>query len=329
MRKLMGLILALMCAACAHTPPVVSTHYGTTSELHLRVVRTLACDKTGHPILATSVTPTVFHRADPAQQRTLEFAKVARSWANTDIGLELTGDGRLKGVNASSAGQGEALLDAAIKLVAIMEDIDARWPDTTQACSEFTAAYGDKPLTVFLEAIDRFDGNSVALEPDVQSRAAYEHFGALFGELCYDKDDILVPAAPAALAVTRAGAKLAAVQPAWQTVVIRAGPQGQCAERIWSARVPVAQLGTPYELHIPAAALFGKQRFEAAFDEAGSLTKLKYGSDVGTEALTSGANLVQQLDRSDAERLAEIKLEADLIAAQQRLVTCQADPTKC
>ena len=82
-----------------------------------------------------------------------------------------------------------------------------------------------------------------------------------------------------------------------------------------------------YTLPIPRAALFGKQVFAASFNEAGALTSLGYNKDSEPASLLStlqaGAEAVQT---TSAEQAAELKTEADVIAAQQRLIGCRTDP---
>jgi hypothetical protein len=95
--------------------------------------------------------------------------------------------------------------------------------------------------------------------------------------------------------------------------------------------VPVAQLGKDYQLPVPRAAAFGKQTFGAAFAESGALTSVQYVSNSGAAGALGSANSLATIAQGEttSAKVAEVKAEADLIAQQQRLLQCQADPKSC
>jgi hypothetical protein len=85
-----------------------------------------------------------------------------------------------------------------------------------------------------------------------------------------------------------------------------------------------------YQLPIPRAAMFGKQVFAASFDEAGSISQVQYAKDTGGAGVLNVLDAAaSQLNRTDTEQAAAYKAEADVIAAQQRLVKCKAAPASC
>lgn len=106
---------------------------------------------------------------------------------------------------------------------------------------------------------------------------------------------------------------------------------GACGTaNLWSGTALVAQHGETYTLPIPRARLFGKQVFAASFDEAGALTSLGYNKDSGAAPLLATIQAgADALNTTAAEEAAALKSEADVIAAQQRLVSCRADPKNC
>ena len=86
-----------------------------------------------------------------------------------------------------------------------------------------------------------------------------------------------------------------------------------------------------YVLPIPKAALFGKQSFSLALSEAGVITSVEYGKNTGAASVlnAAGAAATAQAPETTAAKAADVKAQADLIAQQQRLARCQANPAQC
>jgi hypothetical protein len=99
---------------------------------------------------------------------------------------------------------------------------------------------------------------------------------------------------------------------------------------IFSTNIALPQ-STTYELAIPKAAVFGKQSFSLTLAESGAVTSVDYGKLSGASgALNAATSAVgAAAPESTANKAAEVKSQADLIAQQQRLVRCQAQPDKC
>ena len=128
-------------------------------------------------------------------------------------------------------------------------------------------------------------------------------------------------------------ARITARQPGSVRIKIVAGPStNTCGgSQIWSDSVPAAQFGTTYTLPIPAPATFGKQTFAASFAESGALTSVQYVSNTGAGQVLNVFNsaLTAAQGQTTEQKAAEVKAQADLIAQQQRLVQCIADPKSC
>ena len=99
---------------------------------------------------------------------------------------------------------------------------------------------------------------------------------------------------------------------------------------IWSGNVTIPGTKT-YQLPIPKAALFGKQAFSLTLSEAGAITSVEYGKNTGAvgplNVATSAATAAAP--ETTAAKAADTKAQADLIAQQQRLARCQAQPAMC
>jgi len=121
-------------------------------------------------------------------------------------------------------------------------------------------------------------------------------------------------------------------EPALLHVKISAGGENSCqSETIWDDSVVVAQLGTPYSLPLPPPTTFGKRALAATFSESGALTLAQFTSNTG---VGQGLNVVNSAlaatkGTTAAEKAAELKAEADVIAQTQRLAQCLADPKSC
>ncbi|MCW1401969.1 hypothetical protein OKA06_06380 [Novosphingobium sp. MW5] len=337
MRNVASILALISMSGCASTPPVTTHYYGARSTLELKMVRTLGCDAQNLPVIATTVTPSVAHLADPAQPRSIAFKGIDGSMANSDITMELTADGRLKSINATTTGQGETIIKAAIKLAeAALEGDDDKSPIIT-ACKAFKARFADKPQTaayVWAGSLSEA-GPTIQLKPDPLSSDLATDFIALLGEPCLRLGAVEAPASPATVSPDYAarfkGVIIEARQPARRELAVSVGPKGSCeANHLWTGYASVAQSGTDYKLYVPKAALFGKQVFAASFDDAGGLIKLQYAKESGAANAIGVAQAgLEALQTTPAEKLAAIKAEADMIAAQERLVKCRATPDKC
>lgn len=333
MRVFLVLTLAAALSACAQTPPVQVTYYAARSTIHVTVTRTLGCNSANQPIVASTVVATSAHAADPRQPRTVSFARLDNEFANSDLKMDFYADGRLKGMNVTSTGQGETILRSAIQLAALALDENTDRANIQGLCRQFKAAFGTNPLTLTFEITDDFSG-AIPLQPipaDVQSQALYNQYRDLIGDACLRTGSVTAPAAPVTLPRPGNYVMLRARQPALVEVGVSIGPRNSCGtSTIWAAQVSAAQRGTDYDIPIPRAAMFGKQQFVAAFDEAGAITQLQYAREAGAGGLLNVLQAAgEAVQTTTAEQTAQLSGEANLIAAQQRLVRCQTNPANC
>jgi hypothetical protein len=112
--------LASLLSGCASLPNMNARYFLPKSELRVKVIRTVACDKQDHLIVATAVTPVAKHSADTSasSSKTISLKKLRGLLADSDVKLDFYDDGRLKAFNSTSTGQGEAILKSAISVVA-------------------------------------------------------------------------------------------------------------------------------------------------------------------------------------------------------------------
>lgn len=100
--------------------------------------------------------------------------------------------------------------------------------------------------------------------------------------------------------------------------------------QIWAGAIPVPTRQT-VKIPIPTPAMAGKTAFGLALSDYGSITSVHYGSNSGAPDTSDalGAIATALKPKSTADRASDIQAQADLIAQQQRLITCQADRTQC
>jgi hypothetical protein len=333
MRIVATLVLASLASACARTPPVTTHYYLTKTAFHTKVIRTVACDGLDRPVVASSATTEAIHSADTSKPEKFELWRIDGALANSELKTEFTGDGRMKSINTSTTGQGETVLKTAIKIAEIAAETNRNEAEVKAKCQDLKLAFKDKPLTLIFESWDDLTLNRdvISIPPESQSDYYYNWYRPIVGDTCLRLGRAASARLPVTYPAESGDAILWAQQPGILEVAVAIGPAGGCgASNLWSGTVQVAQLGQRYGLPIPRAALFGKQVFGATFDDAGGLTMLQYNKESGAGPMLATIQAgAEALQTTDAERAAALKSEADVIAAQQRLVRCRTNSTGC
>jgi hypothetical protein len=147
----------LLVAACASIPSVEYRYYLSKSNATVTVTQAVACNTDGTDLIVVT-TPTVNttysadlrHGVHTLQIRDVEGA--FRDFADADVNFSFYDDGRLKSINQSTTGQGEAIIksgvalsSALIPLVAGAAIAEAKKLDE---CATIKTFAGDKPATV-------------------------------------------------------------------------------------------------------------------------------------------------------------------------------------
>lgn len=331
------LLLALFTlTACGSLPEVTSRYHLSATRVHVTVLRTIGCDKNNYPVISASVTPLVQHFADTSEQ-TLDLAKLQGTLSDTDIKIEFFDDGRLKGINATNEGKAEDILKTAISLLARAHGLDDSAKPFPNECKFLASIDDGKPVTLTYET--DVDVNALhtrqAVPPDLTSLHYVNQLKSAIGEVCVYVDKSHAGTAPITTTGAHRGASMKVRQPGSASLRVTAGlsdgkDQG-CGPKLWTGEVTVAQLGTIYELPVPAPKPFGKQIFAATFAESGALTSVQYAGTPGAGQVLGVLDAASSATkgRTAAEKAAELNSQADLIAAQQRLVRCVATPDKC
>lgn len=329
-------VVSLCFAGCGTIPDAQVTYFKVKSKVSFKVTRSVICDSKGYPLVANTATPTVTHSADTTSPQTFGLAALRGTFTDSDIKFELFEDGRLKTVNASVTGQGEAALKAATTLASALAAFEARPPAVSpfQAdCDFIKDVGGGKPVSLTYESeVDPKKRGPQPIEPDTASKPYAERLRGTLEPLCAFVGDKADPVAPVKYDDKTADLLIHARQPAWVKMTVGISVSGGlCTKSVWDGSLLIAQMGLDYDLPVPKPALFGKLTFGAGFAESGALSSVQYTSTSGAAGALGAANSLVTIAQGEttAAKTAEIKAEADLIAQQQRLLQCLADPKTC
>jgi hypothetical protein len=364
MRAILTIAVTCMAAAltgCASTPDVSVYYYLPHTDLTVHVVRTVACDANQLVVSADSVTATPSHSADTSVRYEIPLRELDGFLSDTDFKIDLTNDGRLKGLNASTTGEAEPTIKQLVTLVSAVagaaKTTKAKNPSGCAAVSD-----ANKPPTVaFSRTLDftRFttkQPDNSYLQVDTQELAVDRDYAAVYetvkpavGQVCARITKLVtvnsLKPPPYGPAFERAKdpdrfAELSLRQPALVGLTLFSPANDalcdnasaeDVADAFWTGQIEVAQLGVPYQLPIPKARLFGKLQFNLSVAESGAVTSLQYTKTAGVTSALSSANTTFSATQPEtaAQQAADLKAQSDLIVQQQRLVKCQINPKNC
>lgn len=180
----LGAVCALSVTACTTMPEVTASYRHPRADLALTVTRTIGCSPLPAPpapgapapptrprrlYTTTAVVPTISYSADTGADARESFNLAALDGPLSDsaISFEFYEDGRLKGVNTTTTGQGMAVIQAVANLVPLLaasstdlgaEDRSIPPEDIDKICQEFDRiSVDDKPVTIVYEVTEAFD----------------------------------------------------------------------------------------------------------------------------------------------------------------------------
>jgi hypothetical protein len=340
--KLIALALyTQLTVACASTPDMEVGYFLPKASTQFKAIETVTCDKGNHLLGAVTGTISTTYSADSDQRRTVLLRRLDGPLSDTDVGFDFTDDGRLKGMNAETTGQGEAIVKAAANVFStlIMAFDGGSQRESPEECDKINKWGGDKKLLTLNYSGETGFGpggfGPILLKPDQNSIFYAKELTGL-GSVC----GIVGPAQKRVPSGTPApGAKSDVVrlnlrQPAVSEVSIVKFESASCGgsqlSKIATAEIQVPQHGTDHAILLQRAAVFGKQGVTLVLSEAGTVTKLKYGKTSGTaSAINAFGAAAGAVDKTRAEKLSRLKEEADIIVAQERLVKCLASSKDC
>ena len=342
MLKRMTIIILIvgLLSGCASTPNVMYRYYPSHSNSNVTVTQTIDCntDQTALIVLHSTTVNTLYTADYTKGPYSVPIKKLDGFFADSDAGFNFFEDGRLKSINASTTGQGETIVKSAIALATALAPIGgASPPKPTAECATIKSWGGGKPVTlIYTKNIDYGKvayGARLNIDPTPDTTDLYTTLSKnnLLPKLqvIINLPSIIKSSAnyvPSSSDSSDDVVLLTLQETANVQVDVKASGQA-----IWSGKITIPGMDT-YALPIPKAALFGKQTFSLTLSEAGAITQIGYGKNTGVAGplnVATSAATAAEAPGSTTNKVTEIKAQADLIAQQQRLAGCEANPAQC
>lgn len=333
-RFLATILVLSVLAGCATLPDVKYSYYPAKSKTFVSVTQVFDCNVKKKVVVYYSPAPVVETKYSSNRDHppyTIETKALRSKFSDTDIGLGWFDDGRLKSVNVSTTGQGEAIIKAAVTALTAIGGA----PESETDCGVIPELAAGKPIVVNYQIdLDYPPASGVSFPssreiPPIKSSEAMRRS---LRDALRDK----FPKLSVRLKEPTALEPLIDAKSTETDLILTLNRQGKQelevyaeAERIW-AGAAVVPLSSTYGLPIPRSKAFGKQVFSVTLNESGGITAQGYGRAVGTaSALNALSTAYGTVDPSDAAIAAAAKNEADVIAQTNRLAACRKDPAAC
>ena len=329
--RLLLAAMALTLAGCASTPDLTLRYFPAVASTVVSVTQTVDCNEAKTVLVSVeTVTVGTTYSSDRTKPREIKIKQLSRWYSDSEFKATWFDDGRLKGINQSSTGQGEGIAKAAISLAVMIlplggadpaADVDQATKDACEAIAEYgkskpvTLTFATQPIvnggtknpelksssTIPKKYLDRMRPRLPLLQVQVGTPENLEFTSPADNSKESHVDLKLNRVGISAINVTRDGAEI------YKGLV----------------QVPLAE---EYALPIPYPAFFGKQGFELLLTDAGGISTLAYNKLSGAAAAIGTA---AAMEGTETARANQLKAEADLITQQQRLARCKAQPDKC
>jgi len=346
-------------SGCASVPDVDVSYRPVKWALSVTVAHTITCnrDNTVAIVQRGATFQPIYSAAQADSRFRVRLKDLNAFFADSDITLALTDDGRLKSINQSATGQGETIVKTAISAVAALGATAALTAPVqpTVGTNLFTQNIFERQVPAAPSSIcnvlrswstsppDQLLQVSVAQTalvrqggPPVVNAQASDDQAALVQQLKNAGIDVA-----ARVTVSLASEELQPIGdlkadvarnevalPLQRMVAMRASVadgNGQIGSK--SAPVPTSNT---FVLPIPKAALFGKQSFSIVLGDSGRISSIGYGRNTGAPgALSAGSSLASAGVTEDTADVAALKAASDLIAQQQRFNACRLKPADC
>lgn len=348
LRLTVAALISGVLTGCATLPDVTYSYYPAKWNAIVTVTQTVGCNaaKTAAVVLNSPSVTTAYSSKTDGKPLHFKVKDLQSLSADVDMTMTFTDDGRLKSVNQSTTGQGEAIIKSTASIITTVVGANimllppetvAQPGATLPECAQIDAWGGNKPVTLtYRESVTSKNLDSTfPLEAAPESKALYVLLKNILPALkvrvgkvadvnsgpSYDKQssDVVL------LELQNIGAAEISIS------------SDTSAEPIGISRIIIPQdvtykdgkyIDGTYSLPIPKAALFGKQSFALTLSEAGAVTSVTYGKNVGTAGALNALSALAGTQTAATEA-ADLKSQADLIAQQQRLVSCQTKPEQC
>lgn len=335
---------ALLLSGCASIPDVTYKYYPATWSSVVTVTQTVMCDAATNVHIANTPTVSTAYTRDWSEREpfSLKLKELQTISADAEVAMDFTEDGRLKGINHSSTGQGETIIKSVVSLAAalgmpMVADASikaAAAPPPAETCRKIAKWAGDKPVPVNLiyRATIKPEnlGKSVRLVESDGSKAIRADLADALPELMVSVGAAQEVASGPSFSGTETDVVLLKLQKIATVQLMFHDPSAMSVVGSSTILVPMKGDTSTYNLPIPKAALFGKQSFALKLSESGAVVSVSYGKNVGAAgALNALTSLQGAGTAAETAETASLRAQADRIAQQQRLMLCQTKPDQC
>lgn len=337
---------------CASIPDVTINYRPVKWTLLVTVAHTITCNRDSSvAIVERGATFMPIYSAAPIDSRyQIQLKGLDRYFADADIAVALTDDGRLKSINQSTIGQGETIVKSAVAAIATVSaqpkagvslfkqnvfERQAKEAKPKTICgivSKYSVVAADKLPQVSLvqtALVNAASGSSVNAKPSKDQEPLLDELRAAALDLKVEVtaglgQEELQPIAKPADTVSRDEVPLTL-----QRMVSLSASVKDAQGTIGSKSIPVATTDV-FVVPIPKAALFGKQSFSLTLAESGRITNIGYGRTTGVSGALGAATAIAGAETTeDNIEAAALKAAADLIAQQHRYSNCKLKPSEC
>ena len=289
------LCLPLLLGACASVPDVTVQYYLAKSVTTFTTTQNIGCTQDELTLVVTNtVSAATEYSADTSKPpHSLRIKDLDNAFADASMSVELFGDGRLKSVNASSTGEGQAVISAAATLagelpLAVGEGPGAprklrvctvlkNWSDGKAALSFVKTAdlaqlsQGDPPLKLN-------DDKATVSDPGL-----YDRIAGYLPEVSLQVVEKMPVPRPATYNANDPQTIALTLHDTSRMTVDLYTSDAHGLHRLGTKSFVVPGPGD-YVLPIPKAALFGGEQFSLTLSESGAVTALSYGKTSGAPA---------------------------------------------
>lgn len=347
------LCLALSVTACGSLPDVEVGYYLPKSSVVITVTQSAAClkqnDGSWKTSLKSSTTYLTKYSADTRQPYTVDLAKLDAWYGKPDVDFSFTEDGRLKSINSTGMGHGEALVTGVAKALSLGGVGIKTLAPGEHGCKKLVAHNrahdgktdgGPKVLSVVLQATSDLNPDTpIVFKPIDLSLETYQELQQdIYGWVEAGIGETTPPLAPRNTFSTEDynGEKIAYRIPAAVPVITVIKDFNGNETHSSETNISAPQYGVTHYLPIQKAPLFGENSMKLTLDDNGNIIGLKYGSDSGAGSLVSALNTSYETLKSEpkatttvAQQAESVKAQADLIYQNERLAQCELKPSLC
>lgn len=343
--KILPTALALAPLGACTTVPAMEYRYApAVGVTTISVVQSLACSTDDQTLVISNAQPiiTATYQADRSQTPWSVTIKNDNSnLADTNFTMGWWDDGRLKSVNSAATGQGTAAIKALVSLVGTALTVGSPRGSKTavplKICTELKRLNKDGVVAItYTRQFDLASLNSSHQEipPSSSSSDLYADLNALrtIGPMTATLSLSPFDTRPAIPQVAEADQhfiwlKLQKVQYGTLEVYDQQGKPISSTQIV----VPDNQLAHAWSLPIPKAKPFGNGTFGVAVAESGMVTSVSYAKNASMPAALDVLNAAATSlgPRTDADRLAALKAQDDLIVENNRHARCVAQQDQC